>query len=270
VIRSLPGLCLILSLAAAGSALADTSHTVTLTTLDWPPYTGSQLPEQGLNSTVIRAAYAAMGYKVRIKVVPWQRAVAEASLNPQVAGYFPEYDSAAGRKSFFFSDPIGRSPLGFAERMNSHYQWQQLAELARLRIGVVQGYVNTAELDERIATKRQNADEALDDTQNLLKLDRRHIDLAVIDRYVFDYLIQNDPKLKTARSNLRMNPHLLEEKLLYVCFKPSAEGKRLADILNQGLKRINVEAITHRYLMDNKLDGVPPPQPKAAMKKPAG
>lgn len=269
MIRSLPGLYLILSLAAAGSALADTSHTVTLTTLDWPPYTGSQLPEQGLNGAVIRAAYAAMGYKVRIKVVPWQRAVAEASLNPQVAGYFPEYDSAAGRKSFFFSEPIGSSPLGFAERVGNRYRWQQLAELSRLRIGVVQGYVNTAELDERVATQRQDADMAPDDAQNLLKLDRRHIDLAVIDRNVFDYLLRNDPKLKSARGNLTMNPRLLEEKLLYVCFKPSAEGKRLADILNQGLKRINVEAITHRYLMDNKLDGVPPP-PKAAMKKPAG
>lgn len=260
-------LCLLFTLQQAVAAAPP--REITLTTLEWPPYTGGQLPGQGLNSEVIRTAFQAMGYRVTFRIVPWQRAVAEARFNPKVAGYFPEYDSAEGRKAFIFSDPIGSSPLGFAERMDERIRWQALSELSRRRIGVVQGYVNTAELDQRIADKRQNVDEAPDDTQNLLKLDRRHIDLAVIDSNVFNYLMQNEPRLKSTRGRLIMNPHLLDEKKLFVCFKPSAEGKQLADVLNQGLKKINLKLVILRYLQG--LDHPEPPVQSAAnIKKPVG
>ncbi|WP_158253650.1 substrate-binding periplasmic protein [Chromobacterium alticapitis] len=268
--RSLLYLLFALLPAAAAAEPAEAPSTITLATLEWPPYAGSQLPEQGINGAVIRAAYQAMGYRVLIRVVPWQRAVEAARFNPQVAGYFPEYDSPARREAFIFSDPIGSSPLGLAERVRERSHWQQLAELARQRLGVVRGYVNTAELDDRIASGRQNSDEAQDDAQNLLKLDRRHIDLAVIDRNVFDYLLQNNPTLRTARGNLTMNPRLLEEKQLYVGFKRGEEGRKLADILNQGLRRIDAKAIVRRYLQTHDNDGPVERKQAAAAKKPAG
>lgn len=223
--------------------LARAAPEVTLASLEWPPYSGQALPEQGSAAAIARAAFLAMGYQLNIRFLPWSRAVALARGSPQVMGYFPEYDSEQGRRAFVFSQPIGVSPLGFAERSDHRLNWRHLSDLSRLRIGVVQDYVNTAELDARIASKQQAADAALDDAKNLLKLHRGYVDLAVIDSNVFHYLMQHDKALQPLQGQLLMNPRLLENKLLFVCFKSSPEGQRLAAIFNQGLKRLSLPAL---------------------------
>jgi polar amino acid transport system substrate-binding protein len=141
------------------------------------------------------------------------------------------------------SAPIGNSPLGFAERVDTPVQWQRLADLAQYRIGVVRGYVNTEELDRRIAEQLQPVDTARDDAQNLLKLVARRVPLAVIDRRVFEYIIRHDPKLMPFAAQLRFNDRLLENKKLYVAFRPDAQGERARKILNEGLKKIDAKAV---------------------------
>ena len=46
---------------------------------------------------------------------------------------------------------MGSGPLGFAELSIHPIQWSALPDLANYKIGVVSGYVNTAEFDEMVA-----------------------------------------------------------------------------------------------------------------------
>lgn len=231
----------------AACALAD-DKTVTLTSLDWPPYTGHGLPDQGASVAVAKAAFKAMGYTLKVEFYPWSRAVDMAKNDPHVAGYFPEYYSDDVNKNFHLSAPMGNGPLGFAQRKGDNHSWNSIADLAKTKVGVVQDYVNTAELDDRIAKKQQMADVAIDDTKNLLKLGASHIDLAVVDKNVFNYLMRTDPALKAFNGKLEMNGKLLEDKKLYICFKRSADGAKLKQIFDEGLKKINVTAIMNQYL----------------------
>jgi polar amino acid transport system substrate-binding protein len=242
--KLLLGLCL--SWLAA-CALAD-DKTVTLTSLEWPPYTGRSLQDQGASVAVAKAAFKAMGYTLKVEFYPWSRAVDMAKNDPRVGGYFPEYYSDDVNKGFHLSAPMGSGPLGLAQRKGDNHNWNSIADLAKTKIGVVQDYVNTVELDGRIAKKQQLADVAIDDTKNLLKLAAGHIDLAVVDKNVFNYLMKTDPALKPYNGKLEMNGKLLEDKKLYICFKRTAEGEKLKQIFDEGLKKINVTAIMGQYL----------------------
>ncbi|PWF54701.1 substrate-binding periplasmic protein [Massilia glaciei] len=235
------------ALACAGNASAKAEagdeKTIRLTSLDWPPYSGAELKQRGATTAVVRAALAAMGYKLEVKFFPWSRAVALVNQPSDFIGYFPEYTSPKIADKFLLSSPIGSGPLGFAQIRKHPVQWKTLDDLQAYRIGVVQDYVNADEFDRRIADGRQMVDVARNDTQNLLKLASGRIPLAVIDQRVFEFLSRHDPAIAKIRHKLDFHLNLLEEKKLFICFRRSAEGERVRDIVNAGLKRIDVKRV---------------------------
>lgn len=241
--------------------LAQAAETVTLASLEWPPYTGEKLPDQGASSAVAKAAFEAMGYHLRIEFLPWSRAVRMARDNAKYAGYFPEYYSSQVAANFILSDPIGVGPLGLAQRADSGLQWNSVADLSKWHIGVVQDYVNTTEFDARVKDHKQLVDVSLNDSQNLLKLAARRVDLAIIDPYVFAYLSDHSSTIGAVAGQLEMNPKLLEYKNLYICFKRTPGGERLARVFNEGLKKIDVAAIMRKYIKDYR--SVPGDKPLA-------
>jgi polar amino acid transport system substrate-binding protein len=229
-------------------SLANAEKVVKLSSLDWPPYTGSELTDQGVSSAVVRAAFEAMDYKVEVVFYPWARAVDMAKEGKEgVMGYFPEYYSADIEKEFTYSNPIGSGPLGFAQNVAKPVNWTVLDDLAAMTIGVVRDYVNTEEFDIRVAQKKQNVQVVTSDSQNLQKVAAGRIPLAVIDKNVMNYLLQNDAALANIRTQVEFNPTLLEEKQLFVCFNQSAAGKQLAEDFAAGLKKIDISTIEARY-----------------------
>lgn len=229
--------------APARPALAETGRIIRLSSLEWPPYTGASLPRQGVTTAVIAAALASMGYRLEVQYFPWSRATALIKIDSPFAGYYPEYLSAARARDFLVSDPIGSGPLGFAYHADAPVQWETMADLSKYRIGVVQGYVNTSEFDTRVRQGKQLVDAAVNDKQNLRKLAAKRVALVLIDRRVYDYLILHDADLRAVASSLRFHPRLLEDKQFYICFRPNAEGELVRKLLNQGLKRIDIEAV---------------------------
>ncbi|WP_374347595.1 substrate-binding periplasmic protein [Chitinimonas sp.] len=221
---------------------------IKLASLEWPPYTGAKLADQGACVAVAKAAFKAMGYELKVEFYPWTRAVQLGKSDPAYAGYFPEYDSPEVRKDFTLSEPMGNGPLGLAQRLDAPLSWNAIADLANKKIGVVQDYVNTAEFDARVAAKQQKVDVALDDAKNLQKLAGGRIDAAVVDGNVFNYLMKTEADLKPFAGKLAMNGKLLEDKKLFICFKKDAEGKRVAAIFAQGVHKIDVAAIMAKHL----------------------
>lgn len=227
---------------------AHAAEIIRLTSLEWPPYTSEHLPQGGASSAVVSAAFAAMGYQVQIEFLPWERAVALARApDSGYAGYFPEYYSRAITEHFYYSTIIGRSPLGLAERRQAPVVWRELADLNQYVIGIVDGYVNTDAFDARVAAGLQPVERVSTDQQNLRKLVAQRLPAVVIDRYVMQYLIGHDPQLSRAADQLQFHPRLLENKTLHVCFRKGPEGERYAQILADGLNKIDSEAIIRAY-----------------------
>lgn len=222
------------------------ANTVHLTSLDWPPYSSKDLPNEGASIAVAKAAFAAMGYELKVTFLPWSRAVALAKNSDQYVGYFPEYFFETS--DFVFSDAIGQGPLGFVEHQEAPIHWQTLDDLRGKTIGVVQDYVNTEAFDDKIANNEIDAEPVLTDAQNIMKVAHKRIELAVIDPYVLAHLLGNHPSLLFANEQVQMNPTLLVIKALHVAFDNSEKGQRYQALFNEGLQKIDVDAIMAEHI----------------------
>lgn len=220
----------------------------TMTTLDWAPYTNEKLPAMGASAAVVTQALLASGNHLKIEFYPWNRTVNLAKSNNRYIAYFPEYYSKANAADFLYSDPIGVGPLVFIERKSTPVSWISYDSLRGKKIGVVRGYVNTEQLDAKIASLALTGDEAPDDVKNTLKLAAGRLDVAVVDANVFNYLAKNDASVKAVSGQLQVNVKKLEDKKLYVCFKKTPAGEKALKAFNQGLKKVDSDVIMKKYM----------------------
>ncbi|MEM7172167.1 MAG: ABC transporter substrate-binding protein [Pseudomonadota bacterium] len=238
------GLCL-----AVNSNLFAQDKKVRLATLDWPPYTGQELPKGGATTDVIRTAFEKVGYEVEVEYLPWKRAIDMAGKGTDdVIAYFPGYH-CKHRNGFVASNPLGNGPLGFAEHADAPISWETLDDISdqELKIGTVLGYANTDDFDAKVGTGYILAVPSNDDLTNLKKLVRRRIDAVVIDKLVLEYLKATDESLQNGGDKLQFDETPLEEKTLYLCIRDDNDGRTLKHIFNAGLEQIDTEEVVNQY-----------------------
>jgi len=226
------------------SALGDTIY---LTSLDWAPYSGKQLKEQGASVAVAKAAFKVMGHDLKVDFFPWSRAIKNASSpTSKYVGYFPEYRSES--EDFTFSNAMGQSPLGIVENKSNPIVWKKVEDFSQYKLGVVQDYINTKELDDLIAKGVIKAKAVTSDLINVKKVAGGRLDAAVIDANVLAYMIKSNKKLSSVKDKVQMNSNILKNKELVVAFNNSADGKKWLAIYNEGLSKVDIEKIMAGYL----------------------
>ncbi|MFY8041936.1 MAG: substrate-binding periplasmic protein [Rhodoferax sp.] len=234
--RALLGTCI--GLALAGNGAIGRAADYKLSTLEWAPYTGANLPRQGSISANITESLKMTGYSAEILFFPWTRAIKLVDTDPSYIGFFPAHYSRERAANYLYSDPVGTSTVVFLQRTAQPLRWTQYSDLAGKRIGVVRGFVNTEALDAMISTKAVIAEESADDRANILKLVSERVDAAVVDMQIYEHLVQTDPQIAQAAARLQFNAKPLEVKNLYVCFKRSAAGEIALRALNTGLRKL--------------------------------
>jgi polar amino acid transport system substrate-binding protein len=221
------------------------AKTLALTSLEWPPFAGQSLPEQGASIFIVRKALESMGHELQVDFYPWNRAVRLAKKKGnKYIGYFPEYEYQT--TEFVFSNVIGTSPLGIIENVNHPIEWHEEKDLNQYTLGVVDGYVNTFTLDTMIENGQQKAESVTSDMLNIRKLAVKRIDAAVIDLIVFKYLLHQTNRVKM-KTMVKINPQILEIKNLYVAFNATPEGEFWREMLDQGLNKIDIEQLFEQY-----------------------
>ncbi|WP_372942562.1 substrate-binding periplasmic protein [Shewanella sp.] len=220
------------------------ADTLELSTIEWPPFTGSTLPQHGINSQVITQALSYQGHTLAIGVLPWNRASRTVKTG-QVVGYYPTYYNPSSE--LLFSDPIGASPIVLIERKSNPIIWDKVSDLNQYELGVLKGYINTVEIDEMIANGSQKFETGIDEKQNILKLAAGRIDTIIMDVNVFEYL-KSDPQIAKVAPLLQVNPKIVQDKTLHVTFNNTQEGKKWCDIVNQGLAQFDVQAMQNDLL----------------------
>ncbi len=256
----LQSLFAVLLMSMLGMAALPTSaaEPVRLASLEWEPYVGPKLRQQGYVSALIRAAFEAEGVGVKIEFYPWARAL-HLARSGEVDGLMPEYYNASREADFAFSEGFPGGPLVLYKRKADAIAFaadpQQQAEVAlralkAYRIGVVRGYLNTPAFD---AADYLIKEEASDDATNLRKLAFGRIDLAVIDGPVAAHLIRTRYPAY-ADKLVAMQPPLAEMPL-YIAF--SRKSPRMAEVLasfNRGLQKLaadgRLQALRQRYLLN--------------------
>ncbi|MGH8353961.1 MAG: substrate-binding periplasmic protein [Pseudomonas sp.] len=241
--RRLAVLCLSLCASLAQAA------PLRIATLEWAPYVGPDLPHQGLAARILHEALALEGLQAELVFLPWQRALNEAA-DGRYDALMPAYLSAERAAQFHTSMPLLDSQLGFFRRRDQAIHYSDLNSLRPYRIGVVRGYVNQDDFDR---ASYLHKDVVNNDWQNLEKLLRGRLDLAVVDRYVgYHLLTRNAPAL---REQLAFIEPALEVKPLYVLVpKRRPAGARLVAQIDRGLVILRRSGRIERMLAEAHLE----------------
>jgi ABC-type amino acid transport substrate-binding protein len=243
--------------AAAGPAKAP-RPVVRLATLEWEPYIGTKMPDQGYTAALIRAAFAKQGMDVKIEFYPWARALHLARTGA-VDGLMPEYFNPSRQSEFEYSAGFPGGPLVLYKRKADaiafstdpeKHQDAALRALKARRFGVVRGYLNTPVFDAATYLKKE---EASDDATNLRKLVYGRIDLAVIDRRVAEHLIRTQYP-DYAKKIEPMSPPLADVPLYIAFSRKSPRKDQALAAFNRELAAMRADgrlaALHQRYIVN--------------------
>lgn len=224
---------------------AEPATTLQLASLEWMPFTGASLPGDGLSSTVIAEVEKRLGNSIKVRYFEWKEAVAKVEADSGYAGYFPAYYTAErAQTKCYLSQPIGKSETGIGYLKDAPVPWKATSDLAAFKIGVVEGYANSAEFDAAVKQGKQQVDAVSSDTNNVRKLVGKKIPAIVIDKLVLRYLTMRS----AAKDSVMFSDHLLTENTLHVCFRRTAAGKALQEAFDAELKKVDVARLEAAYL----------------------
>jgi polar amino acid transport system substrate-binding protein len=223
----------LLPLFVALSCLAaEPERSITLASTEYPPFYGADLPNQGILTDITVRAFKKMGYRVDVQFLPFLRTLSYGKAGT-VDGVIALWYTDERAKSFAFSEPFAPNLIGFLKRKRDPIHFDKLEDLARYRIGTVSGYANPPAFD----AAHLQVDAVTSDETNLRKLHVGHIDLALIDKMVAQYLIKT--KFPDYADDLEWMEPAIEVRPQYIAF--SRKSKKCMEHLkdfNAGLKKL--------------------------------
>lgn len=223
---------------------ADVPKTMRLASLEWMPFAGGKLPNDGISGAVAAEVAKQIGSSVQVDYMIWKDAVATGESNPAFAGYFPVfYTAEREQKKCHLSASIGSSTTGIGYLKETPVQWSSPADLKSLKIGVVEGYANDPVFDDAIKQGAQQVDVSNSDTNNIKKLVTKKVPAIVIDKLVLRYMTMKSPM----RDSVMFHEHVFSRQTLHVCFQRTPAGKAMQEAFDAGLKKIDLPKFETAY-----------------------
>ncbi len=240
-------LCIAAPAFASSTPTPPAPATIRLASLEWLPYVGRGLEQEGWSSFVASTVARQSGRRVQVEYFPWTRAMRLGVGNPQYAGYFPAYYTEERARTCHFSAPIGSSTVGFAYLKSAPLQWTSMQDLAALKIGVVAGFSNGPAFDAMVREDRLAVDASPSDMLNLRKLLARRVDAVVIDKLVMRFLLATEPSLMRDRDQFAFHDKPLAELSLHICFQRTPAGRELQQAFDHALQSLPLRKLETEY-----------------------
>lgn len=246
----LAGLLALLSLSVGAA-----ERLVRLAAIDYPPYIGNELNQQGYAAELARAAFEKQGYTLEIRFYPPARARSLAA-SGQVDGLLPTQPDPALNEDFLFSAPFPGANIGLLKKRSLAISYpadaplhrqDTLSALSHLRFGALRGANIAAEFEKADFLKRDYVSE---DLQLLDMLALGRIDLMVVDKYrASDLMILHRPHLIGSLEFL--DPPLFRSDFHLALGKRGRSAQILKEAFDRGLAQLaqqgGVEEIMLRH-----------------------
>jgi len=244
--RLLASLLLVFPLALPAAA-TDNARVMRLASLEWLPYVGADLAQEGWSTFVAATAARQFNYRTEIEYFPWTRAMQLGVKNARYAGYFPAYYTEERARQCHFSAPIGSSTIGIAYLKSTPLQWSALQDLDKFKLAVVAGFSNGQAFDAMVREGKLNVDASPNDMLNLRKLLARRVDAVVIDKLVLRYLLLTEPSIAKDGAQIAFHEKPLAELPLHVCFQRSPAGLEMQQAFNAAMQAVSLRRLENDY-----------------------
>ncbi|SIQ13065.1 ABC transporter substrate-binding protein [Aquipseudomonas alcaligenes] len=229
--------------------LAATADEVRLTNGEWSPYLGQNLPHYGVASRIVKEAFALEGIRVKWEFYPWARALRSAERGKS-DGSAVWLRSPEREQTFFISDPVVESGFYLFHRKDYPLDWQQISDLAPLRLGGAIDYdygqaFQQAERDGLLKVKRLSSEE-----QGLRMLLAGRLDAFPMDKVVAFAMLHSQFS-REERMRLSYHPLALRSDSLHLLLSKQVPGnaERMARF-NRGLKALQDSGKVSQYLLE--------------------
>ena len=196
-----------------------------ITSLNWEPYAGKNLPDQGKSIQKLRHLLAKKGIDLIVEFYPWRRARIIAKTEGYV-GYFPAWPEEI-EDGFTASPRIDWSQIAIMKRKNAHITYKSLSDLfKKYSVGVIRTYSYPGIIEKAIHNSPGNVDRAPNESSLLLKLSHNRHPVAITDPKVMLYLAKekNITNVETAE--------IIMTKQLVIALKKCKETQDRIKIIN--------------------------------------
>ncbi len=215
---------------------ATEKHIILANETSWPPHYGKELKNGGYTTEIISAAMAKVGYKVSIKWLSWNRAVALASkgIYDGLGACFYNQKRA---KLFAYTDSLGKTETVFFKLKNKNIKFTSLEQLKGYKIGTAKGYGYPQKFSDASYLTKIDAPKI---EFNIRKLLNARIDLVIGSKKVTQHLLNTNYPVDKNKIEIIQPP--LEMMPLYVAFSKKSTGyeQKVKDF-NRGLKLIKAD-----------------------------
>ena len=206
---------------------------ISMLTVEWAPHYGAELPENGLTTAIVKAAFRAVGHTSDVDFIPWARALKEVE-EGKADVVMGAYHNKEREQIYHFSDPIYFLELGLIARPGLGVsKYESLRDLTPYSIGISRGFANSEEFD---AANYLNKQAATFPNLNIRKLFRGRIDMAVMN---FDLFRYEAKKEGFCISDVEfMEPPLETHGLYLMASRNIPDGEKIMQDFNRGLDTI--------------------------------
>jgi len=197
------------------------AENITGATLEWPPFTGEKLQNQGVLVDLVKQAFKTSGHEINVSIVPWDRAMASTK-SGQTDVMVGLWYNDTRNKDYIFSKPFLYNRIVFIKRTDDSFEYNGLDELKGKKVGVVRNYSYNDAFNSANHFKKPDTSNL---QSNLKKLAAGRIDLTLEDEIVARYILNKE--LKQLNSKVTFTANALDEKSVHVAISrknPKAES----------------------------------------------
>lgn len=248
--RTLLSLCLLLLLATNAGA-----STVSIRADTWPPFNDDpKAAKVGYMIEALREIYGPLGDKIDYQLMSWDDSLASVRNGKFNAVVGASKDDAP---DFIFpQEPFGTSKNTFFALSKSPWVYGGIASLPRIKLGVIEDYAYSDELDDYIKTNKSSksgkvvvsrGEEALALLIN--KLQSGKVDVVVEDASVMLFALM---KLGIPTGQIKAVGFPNDSQDIYVAFAPgNPSSKGYAQQFDEGIRKLRasgkLQQILSRY-----------------------
>ena len=209
-------------LCASAVVRAAPEKTLWLVTEAWPPYAYECGGEPcGVDVELVTHVLERLGYRIHIQFVPWPRAMAQlqGGKADAILDISKGVQNEREQILLFPAEPLSSSSNSLFYRKSEPFRYQGLASLSGKRVALVRGYNYSANFMSAPYFSRELG---MSHEQNMKKLARGRVDLALMDTAVGLYLIRT----LHLEEQITRDPTLFSAGKLYLAFasRPTFAG----------------------------------------------
>lgn len=221
---------------------------LTVAYVDWEPFYGENLPNEGPIAEIASEAFARSGYTITTQALPWSRAtkkVEDAEIDVLLGVYYTIERS----RIYEYSKVIAFVDVGLVSRADLDIKnYQSMLDLRPFSIGISQNWANSPEFDSAYYLKK---DPAKNQILTIRKLLHQRVDMIAVSHEVFRHEMSKQGE--AIKNFTYIEPKLSRSTLHMASGKKNPKHQEIIKAFNAGFASMKADGTYEEILKRHNL-----------------